>query len=118
MGRVPLLEKDKLKIVEELAQGKSMYEVAKKIKKPYSTVKSFYQTYKKRGSIINKKQTGRKKIVNQRTKRRIKTEIKKNRSISLSELKNTLNINASTTTIYRTIKNLGILFFYLKYYMK
>ena len=71
MTRSYLTEAIKLDIIELTAQKWSLRKISKKIKKPFETIRSFIQRYKKSKSIQNKKSTGRCPKLDSKSKRRL-----------------------------------------------
>jgi len=83
-------------------------QIARQMKLPDSTVRSFIKKYKKTGNIENLPRPGRPPIATQRQKRLLIREVMKNRRAPLRELTANVGLNVTTTTASNYLHEAGI----------
>ncbi|GFT74333.1 regulator of chromosome condensation 2 [Trichonephila clavipes] len=91
--------------------GKSVREIADILKKLRSTVSDVIVKWKRRGSEMAEKRTGRLKIIGKRSRRTLKRVVKHNPKFWLVEIsqefQSSSGISVSSRTVRRVFKNLG-----------
>ncbi|GFX09773.1 uncharacterized protein TNCV_653721 [Trichonephila clavipes] len=107
-----LSEFDRGSIVGYHRCGKSVNEIADILQKFKSTASDVIMKWKRLGSETAEKQTGRPKILGECSRRTLKRVVKKNRKSSLVEItqefQSSSRISASSRTVRRELKNLGL----------
>ena len=103
-----LTDFEKGQIVALREKNLSFYEIGHLLLRPKSTIQSFYNRSQKRGDAKNLPFTGRPKIIDPRTRRRLVRESKKARRQPLSELRNAIVPHASVKTVKRALASVNI----------
>jgi IS30 family transposase len=103
-----LTDFEKGQIVALREKNIAFSEIGQLLHRSQSTVKSFYNRYQKRGDGKNLPFTGRPKIIDTRTCRRLARESKKGRHQPLSELRNNVAPHASVKTVKRALASVNI----------
>ena len=100
-------EKERLEIIERHAQGQSMREIAKLFKTSHRSIGYIIKKKDKFGTIKNLPGRGRKMATSDRTNRQILREVERKGKITVKEIKESLNLDCSPTTIRRRLHDGG-----------
>ena len=95
-------------IVKKFKTGKySIRDLTKVYNIPKSTIQDWLTKWKKTGSLENKPKDGRPKILSNHNLKQIKKMVIKDIKATPKQIKRSLNLKASITTIKRRLKDLG-----------
>ncbi|GFY05680.1 hypothetical protein TNCV_4403471 [Trichonephila clavipes] len=84
--------------------GKSVRKIADILQKPKSTVSDVIVKWKRRGSETAEKQTGRPKILGERSRRTLERVVKQNRKPSLLEISQDFQSSSGISVRSRTVR--------------
>jgi transposase len=98
-----VVDKDKIRMITDYNFGKSISEIAAKTKRHYDTVKSIIQRYEKDDSINRKAGSGRARSTTKQTDRAIGMLVKRNRRVTVNEIRKQFGLTISDRTIIERI---------------
>ena len=90
------------------AKGKNSSQISKEVKRPRTTIESFFKRYDTRNSIYNDYQSKKPKALDEREERLLCRTALKNRRSTAREFKVMLNLPCSTECIRQALKINGI----------
>jgi transposase len=92
-------DKDKFRMTTEFEDGISITKIAANTNRNYKTVKNIIDRYTKEGSLDRKPGSGRVRSTTKQTDRAIGILVKRNRQVSLREIRKQLELTISDRTI-------------------
>lgn len=104
-----LTDAEKGEVVGMYKGGMKGAQIARELKMPSSTVYGVLRSYKKRGTVVSPKSSGRPQAFTQRNMRHLERLLNNDRRSSLSEITNKMASTAevSTRTVRNALKTLG-----------
>ena len=108
-------EKGQIWAFRHLKRPMSFRKIAKKLKKPKSTVSDCYTSMKERGTYKRKRGSGRPTSLTKNQKKRIVVSQKRDPFLSAKNLKTELKLSCSTQTVQNVLKNAGLKSYFSKF---